>query len=334
MGEQRLGSILISMKQIDRDTDNVRRDTFSGAQPSVNRARRPLAPPDWMKNALIGAAAGITIWCALLVLQVLPGVGTDTPGIVLCAVIGLAIGVSHWRGVLLVILQLAAAVVLVIALSPVSNTIARYWVRSDPQSHSPLDAVIVLSAGLNPDTTISSDALDHLIAGLEIVRSGQSRVLVTTTTQAIYPTGLVSSQVDQSRIVDLIRTGAEWIRTPPGASTHDEALQSAKLLLPKGLRHVAVVTSPMHSKRACRTFEAAGFLVLCRPARLREVGSLPVEPDPRGRLSIFGQWVYEVSAMTEYSIRGWLRANRIRVARLQPSAKEQMASGTLVRVIA
>ena len=267
-----------------------------------------------VKNALTGVAAGITIWCTLLALQVLPGFATDTPGVVLSATIGLGIGATRWRWLLLLMLQLVAAVVVAVALSPVSNEIAQRWVRNDPASKSSVDAVIVLSGGLNPDTTISAEALDHLITGLELIRSGRSHVLVTTTTREIFPTGVVSSEVDQSRIVALFPARVDWMRTVPGASTHDEAVESANLLIPKGLKHVAVITSPMHSRRACGTFEAAGFSVLCVAARLREAGGLPLEPDPRGRLAIFGQWVYELSAITEYSLRGWLRPDLTRTA--------------------
>ena len=259
------------------------------------------------KNAATGGTAAIAIWCIMLLLQVLPGVAADTSGIVLFGIIGVAAGVSRLRSFTIVVLQVAAALVILLAVTPASAEIAQYWVRRDALPNSPVDAVIVLSGGLNPDTSMSGEALDHLISALELIRSGQSHVLVTTTTHVVFETGRVWSDADQSRILSLFPSPVEWIRTPLTSSTHDEAVESWGLLVHKGLRRVAVVSSPMHSRRACATFEAVGFSVVCVPARLRGLGGVPVATMPRYQLAIFGQWVYELSAIAEYSVRGWLR---------------------------
>jgi uncharacterized SAM-binding protein YcdF (DUF218 family) len=258
------------------------------------------------RHALEGGAIGVGLWCVWFALQILPSTLADTPGVLLLTGLGLAIGATRFRGALVGLLQLAAVVTLVVTLSPLSEAIAAHWVRQNPIPSSAVSAVVALSGGINPDTTISGEAADHLLAALELLRAGNARSLVTTTTADVFPTGFVSSETDQARIIGLSAQPVEWLRTPRGYSTHDEAVASAKLLLPRGVRQIAVITSPMHTRRACAVFEAVGFQVTCVAARLRNSGGQPVTSDPTHRLAVFGQFVYEVAASAEYSIRGWL----------------------------
>lgn len=270
-----------------------------------------LSSPGTLQRSLEGAAVGVALWCVFFALEVLPHSLADSRGFLLFAGVGLVVGTTRHGRVLLVLLQLAAALTSVVALSPLSHAIAMRWVRSERLPPSGVDAVVVLSAGINPDTTISSEAADHLLMGLELVRDGRARSLVTTTTADVFPTGFVSSETDQARIVGLLGQPVHWLRTPPGRTTRDEAVASAKLLLPRGERRIAVITSPMHTRRACAVFEAMGFDVTCVAARLRSPGGVPISPGPTDRLAIFGQWVYEVAATTQYAVRGWLPKTRV-----------------------
>lgn len=270
-----------------------------------------LSSPGTLRRSLESTAVGVALWCIFFALEVLPQFFADSPGFLLFAGLGLLAGTTRHGRALLVLLQFAAAVIAVVALSPLSHTIAMRWVRGEPLPPSGVEAVIVLSAGINPDTTISSEAADHLLMGLELVRNGRARSLVTTTTANVFPTGFVSSEMDQARIVGLLGQEIRWLRTPPGHTTRDEAVASAKLLLPLGERRIAVITSPMHTRRACAVFEAVGFDVTCVAARLRSPGGVPISPGPTDRLAIFGQWVYEVAALAEYAARGWLPKTRV-----------------------
>lgn len=268
--------------------------------------RPTLLSREAIRHALEGGAVGVALWCVCFALRILPGTLLDTRGVLLLTGLGLFVGATWLRRALLVLLQLAALVTIVVALSPLSHAIAARWVRQDPMPQSGVGAVVSLSAGINADTTISSEAADHLLMALELLRDGKARSLVTTTTADLFPTGFVSSQTDQARIVGLFGPQVDWLRTPPGHSTHDEALASATLLFPRGVRRILVITSPMHTRRACAVFEAVGFDVTCVAARLRTPGGRPVSADPTNRLAVFGDWVYEIAATVEYRIRGWL----------------------------
>lgn len=243
----------------------------------------------------------------LFVLQLLPGRSADTQGVVISAVVGMGVRVSRLGPYLIAILAAAAGIVLVVTQTSMSNAVASRWIRCDPLPDSGVAAVVVLSAAVNPNGTMSGEALDHLLTGLELISVMNAPLLVTTTVRQSFPTGSVSSETDQSRIVAQFGGPSRWIRTPPGKSTRDEALAVAKSLLPQGISQVAVVTSPMHTHRACAAFEAVGFMVTCIPARSRTAGgSGSPGPWPLDRLNVFGNWVYEVAAMAKYRMKGWL----------------------------
>jgi uncharacterized SAM-binding protein YcdF (DUF218 family) len=197
--------------------------------------------------------------------------------------------------------------VLLVSLSSIASAIAAHWSRESAIPATGVDAVVVLSGGLNPDTTISNDALDRLLSALELVNGGTAPILVTTTTQEVFPTGLLSSEMDQSRIMNSLTKQVVWLRAWGGSSTRDEATGVATLLGPRNLHRIALVTSPMHTRRACAAFEAVGFVVSCTPARMRDESGLPPAHVPLSRLALFGQWIYEVAAMTDYGARGWLK---------------------------
>ena len=69
---------------------------------------------------------------------------------------------------------------------------------------------------------------------------------------------------------------------------------------------LAVVTSPMHTRRACATFEAVGVGVVCVPAEVRESGLHP-DANAEDRLRAFRSLLYELFASSSYKSRGWIR---------------------------
>jgi uncharacterized SAM-binding protein YcdF (DUF218 family) len=66
------------------------------------------------------------------------------------------------------------------------------------------------------------------------------------------------------------------------------------------------VTAPLHSRRACATFEAVGFKVVCAPAVSRD-NVVPAAETPRDRLRTFRSWLYETFATATYKSNGWIR---------------------------
>lgn len=255
---------------------------------------------------------GIALWCMLLAFRLLPGKTADTLGVLAFGVAGIALRVGPLGKYLLAMLALGAAIILMVSQTGISSFVASRWIRCDAVPDSGLAAVVVLSASVNANETMSSEALDHLITGLELTAKGKAPVLVTTTVQQVFPGGVVSSEADQSRIVALFGSEVRWIPTPPGKSTHDEAVNVARLLLPQGIRSVAVVASAMHTRRACSAFEAVGFVVTCVRARSRSPDGASRGSWPRDRLTLFGDWVYELASTAKYRMKGWLASGPAR----------------------
>jgi uncharacterized SAM-binding protein YcdF (DUF218 family) len=217
---------------------------------------------------------------------------------------------TAFRRVLITTLIVAAAVISVVTLTPVTNAVASRWVRADRFPDTAVGAAVVLSGAVNPNYTMGGGALDNMLFGLQLVKEGRAEALVTTTVEEKFPGRSVSSAVDQTRIMALMGGRVRWLRTAPTGSTRDEAVQSARLLMPLGIRRIAVVAAPMHTRRACSTFEGVGFTVTCTPALVRSPGAGNPGPWPADRLHVFGDWVYEVLATLKYRAAGWLGPSR------------------------
>ena len=257
-----------------------------------------------------GFALGIALWCMLYALQVLPGSAGDYPGALWAGAGGAVLRASPIGRMLHMMFVPIAIVVVIVSATPASETLAARWMRNDPIPDAGLSAIIALSAGLNPDSTIASEGLDHLLVALELIRAHKSTVLLTTGVEERFETGFVTSDADQSRIVALFGGGITWLRDAPTKSTREEAVGAAARLLPLGMQRIAVIASPMHTRRACASFEAVGFTVTCVASRTRSPGGWPSSTWPVDRFARFGAWIYEVAALAKYESRGWLAPPR------------------------
>jgi hypothetical protein len=142
-----------------------------------------------------------------------------------------------------------------------------------------------------------------------------------------FPAGDVSSATDQNRILALFGGRVTLLRTDFTESTREEAVASANLLFPMKIVRIALVASPMHTRRACSAFEAVGFKVTCVPARSRTPGGgWTPGPWPSDRLTVFGDWVYEVVATGMYRGRGWLSRDASVALRFKTQSQGGMQS--------
>ncbi len=234
----------------------------------------------------------------------LPRALAESKGLVLLMAVVAGLSATRLRRLVWVAVAGWTVLLLIAALTPISPLISRWWIRTDPVDR-PVSAVVVLSGGTSEDTTIAGEAMDRLIAGIELARGQPSPILVTTLEETQMTTGPVSSEVDQARIIGMLGGSVEWLQTTLAHSTHDEAVGAMALLSGRGVHRIAVVTSPMHTRRACATFEATGFEVVCVAARLRSISAFALA-GPTDRIQAFGAWVYELLGMAEYRVRGWI----------------------------
>ncbi|MEX2153555.1 MAG: YdcF family protein [Gemmatimonadaceae bacterium] len=252
----------------------------------------------------MGAIRGVCLWCMSAAFGHPIGIVGRASSLVALAMLGT---LSQLRRAPRVALDVSLAVlaigILFFALTPTMRFVAHRWVRADPFT-SPPQAVVVLSSGVNADTNITDDAADRLLSGLELAQA-RRLPLITTRIENRTSEGTTTSDADQHRLVALVGDTIGWQHTPPVGSTHDEAVEVARLVHAHGITTIALVTSPMHTRRACAVFEKAGLRVTCVPARTRGMAAIAMNR-ATDRLRAFGLWLYELAATLKYKLRGWL----------------------------
>jgi len=253
-----------------------------------------------------GAILGIAIWICLLTLGfpwMLHLEGFD--GLVPCAMLGAILGWFGWTRVTMGTLTALCLAIVVIAFTPIVGRPVSSLVRSDPlPAHA--DAVMVLSAGTNDDGTISHPAMDQLIKGMELVNRGIAPVLVVTREAYIINGRLVTSQRDQERIVSLTPGGvSRLVSAGVTHSTHDEAVRALALFRARNWKRIVLVTSPLHTRRACATFEKIGVVVSCTPSNTRAF-ALGALGSPTDRVRAFQVWLYEMAGTLRYRQLGYI----------------------------
>lgn len=237
----------------------------------------------------------------------LPGITgfANTP--IWMLVLGIAGAAGALRGYLAWFARSGAvllAVYFVVAFTPVAGTLARSRVRADRLPWDTLAAAVVLSSNVTSDTSLNVGGTDRLLAGIELVQRGTARQLITTRVAVRHDGRIVSTDADQERLVRMAGIKS-WVVLDTVYTTRDEAVRAAALLQPRGIKRIAVVTSPLHSRRACATFEGAGFEVVCVPARERDAARWsPVSASDR--LISFRSWTYEMAGTVKYRLAGWI----------------------------
>ena len=193
-----------------------------------------------------------------------------------------------------------------ISLTPVVSGLTTRWVRADTIPAAGLDAVVVPSSVITSSGTLAVTGSDRLLTGLELVRRGVAPRLVTTRVPCCGADQRVNSDADQQRLIALAGVTPQWTLVGnSGSTTHDEALAIDRRLRELGARRIAVVTSPLHTIRACATFERDGMQVTCVPALER--GDQTHSPQNAGdRLAAFRTYAYERMGWWLYRRRGWV----------------------------
>jgi uncharacterized SAM-binding protein YcdF (DUF218 family) len=221
------------------------------------------------------------------------------------AIVGAILGVTRLRPMLWIGAGLLALLCIVVGYTPLVGALAGPLTRHDPVPPH-VDAIAVLSMGITPDGLMRSETLDRFLSGLELARSGASSSLMVSRERRKFGDTVVSDSSDLERVEILLGGPISINFVDSIFTTRTEALQMKALAQRNHWRTIAVVTSPMHSRRACATFEAVGFVVVCVPARVRNSGLAP-RSSAEARLHSFQSWLYESFATDTYRRRGWIR---------------------------
>lgn len=256
--------------------------------------------------AIDGGILGVAFWLLLLTLGVpwVFHIGAFD-GLFPATLLGIVMGLAGLRGVLAAVVVAQAVLLVIVGYTPLIVEPARSLIRSDPlPSHA--DAIVVLAAGTSDDGLILPQATDRLLKGLELLNRGVAPVLVLPREADSVGTRLVTQRDDHHRIVSLVR-GAQSRVVFSGLthSTRDEAVRTAMLFRTRAWKRVVVVTSPLHTRRTCATFEKLGIVVSCHAAESREI-ALNTLRKPEDRVRAFQGWLYETAGTIRYKQLGWM----------------------------
>ena len=258
------------------------------------------------RDALTGAIVGV-----------LTAVGADAVGIqdlirfpdlalyLPAGTAGALIGPTRLRPLLWIAAVPIVIVVLAVSYTPLVSALAEPLVRRDPLP-ARVDAIATLSEGITPAGQMRSGTLERLLAGVTLAGKIESQALLASRERRIYARRAVSDSADLQQVLDAFDPAVEVIFVDSVFTTRTEALRMRAVAWPRGWRTIAVVTSPLHSWRACATFEAVGFKVVCAPAVSRE-HVVPTALSPEDRLATFRAWIYERFAAATYKSNGWIR---------------------------
>jgi uncharacterized SAM-binding protein YcdF (DUF218 family) len=262
----------------------------------VTEDRREVA-----RHAVIGAIVGTL--CAVVahvlgVQQLL-----RRPELVLyipAALVGAVLGNTRLRPLLIIVGGILALICIAVAYTPLVSIVGRPLIRRDSIPDR-VDAIAVLSAGFTADGMMRRETLERLLSGLTLARRGVAPVMLVSMERSTR----LSDSADLQRVISLSGEGIRAILVDSVTTTRTEALRMRAVARANGWQTLAVVTSPLHTRRACATFEAVGFRVVCVPATVRESGMIPgsIAED---RLRDFRSWLYETFATDSYRRRGWI----------------------------
>jgi uncharacterized SAM-binding protein YcdF (DUF218 family) len=144
-----------------------------------------------------------------------------------------------------------------------------------------------------------------LLTGLSLAKRGVAPVVLVSRERRSFNGTPVSDSADLRNVAALTNPAARVIFVDSVFTTRTEAMRMAAIARANHWSTIAVVTSPMHTRRACATFEAVGLRVVCVPADVRGSG-LYAGANGEDRLRAFRSWLYEVFASSSYKSRGWV----------------------------
>jgi uncharacterized SAM-binding protein YcdF (DUF218 family) len=220
-------------------------------------------------------------------------------------IVGGAIGATRLRPLIWIAAVPLAVTALLVAYTPFVRIAGAHFIRRDSVAGS-VDAVVVLGAGVTADGMMKHETLDRLLGGTGLLSHGVAAVMFVSREQRSFGSRTVSDSADQARVLGMTNVAPRVAFTDSVLTTRTEALRTKRLIASRGVRTIALVTSPLHSRRSCATFEAVGFRVLCAPAPTRESGLDP-NSNAEDRMRAFRSLLYETFATATYKSNGWIR---------------------------
>lgn len=175
------------------------------------------------------------------------------------------------------------------AFTPLPNLLAD-WVTTLPEP-GPADAIVVLAG----DPT----ELQRTVGGIVLYRQGLAPLVVFSGAKGGPLPWESQRRAELARQLGVPETA---ILTASAHTTREESVRIERLLRPRSVRKILLVTGAQHMVRAKPLFERAGFEVLAAPAD--ELS--PPAATPEGRLQLARRTLAEIFALLAYRVAGRL----------------------------
>jgi uncharacterized SAM-binding protein YcdF (DUF218 family) len=258
------------------------------------------------RAALEGGVTLALAWVALAELSVgsvlgLAGLDVLLPVLLVGALAG-ALGAGRW------LRQIAVGALGLLVVASLGFGLPRLvagLVQEDVLPVDPSDAVFVLAGSVSTDARIGPQATDRLLEGIRLVRSGAAPRLVVSRVGTRLGRDSIFSDADASYLLQTAGLQTELHVLFPVGSTRAEAERLAELAARHQWRRVVVVSSPLHTRRACGAVARVGLEVVCRPSPDRSIAWRTL-PRPSDRIAALAGWLYESLGWLEYRVRGWV----------------------------
>ncbi len=265
-------------------------------------SRPGTAQPDTLRAGVVAALT----WVAAEQLGLPDLVGVPfVPALPIAALLGAAVG--RFGGIRWLFGAASALLLLMlsVAFTPILRGPVHGLIVADSVPVDGVDAIMVLSAAVSRDSLLSPGGAERLLHGITLLNEGRAAVLVTSRVWHRQGADRIPSDTDQARLRALAPDSVRWVVIDSVATSRDEAVQTAALARREGWSRLIVVTSPLHTRRACAAFRKVGLEVTCVPAPSRGIAvrSLGTASD---RLAAFGPWLYETVGWWWYRARGWV----------------------------
>jgi uncharacterized SAM-binding protein YcdF (DUF218 family) len=218
--------------------------------------------------------------------------------------LGAFLATTRFRAVVEASAGLFLAIVVMVGFTPLLRPGVQALIVDDPLPRGGADAVVVLSAGLSQDGYLSPAGTERLLHAVELLERGAAPTVVTTRLRRPVGADTVTSDTDQARLIALAPDSIHHLVVDSVYTTRDEALKVAELAAREGWQRLIVVTSPMHTRRACATFRNAGLSITCSASPSRTV-AVRTLGNPGERWRALSPWAHEVLGWWWYGVRGW-----------------------------
>ena len=169
---------------------------------------------------------------------------------------------SAWARICRAVGLAGIALFVVTAFTPLPTLVERRL--AIPARLEPADALVVLAAGLNNDGVLSNNSMRRALRGIALYKKGLAPLLVLSGSPA-QTGGRPEAQVRADLAGELGVPPAAVVLLGSARTTREEAVEVGKLLKPRGVQRILLVTHGDHMARALPLFEAVGFEVLPAP---------------------------------------------------------------------